>query len=396
MTDQPKVKFEPTDPLVFGLHGMGAGLPGWADELFDALDAAIKTHGYAAIQQKMAARKVASVRGLVQFVEICYGDVFQDVINHWAENAADAIKRAATIPDRDKIERAVGWLEKSGKANDAFVWTHLADVFFWLSSSYIRARVKNKVAKALTSELAKRREASKGYRFHLSLVAHSLGTTIARETLEDLYGGGWDGVRWIPELVQFDSYHAIANVSQLMNFGGAPPYNGFVRPGPSGEVAVLYFNHYHHYLDPFTIVRPFDPPNWSPNQFDDVEVRHFRDVNVHAIKHYVAHPSVHIRILRKWFNYFSVGVDEEAAAQAAYPDLAMPSGGAAAEQLASLVGRDLTQSPDLIDIVKAVSTFASTTNSRGIAVAAGSVAPGLKAPAKAKAKAKGKSGGDGK
>ena len=350
------------NPLVFGLHGMGEHDQGWSKELFDALDGAVTTFKYAAIQNELTARKKASIKDLIDFKEICYGGVFQQLLKNWAANAKDAMERSQNLPERQKIERGVGWLSKNGEPHDDFVWTHLMDVFFWLSSSYVRSMVKNEVALVLSEQVAARRKKDKGKRVYVSLVAHSLGTAVARETLNDMYSGGWVKERWTPDYLQFDSYHAIANVCELLNFSGSSAYEGYVRPAPPGGSAVLYFNDYRHKLDPFTVVRPFTPGNWSSDLYDRIDLQHIRGADVHAIKHYVVHPSVHIRILRSWFGYFCVSGEEEREAQKAFTDLPLEDPNQIvtfAEEAAALVQRDFTLSPDLVDLLKGIATFRS-------------------------------------
>lgn len=355
--------FDIENPLVFGLHGMGEHGPGWSKGLFDALDRAVADFQYSAIQTELKAKKKASVKDLVDFQEICYGGVFQNLLKNWAKNATDAIQRAQNLPEQQKIERGAGWLERNGDPNDGFVWTHLMDVFFWLTSSYVRAMVKNEVAAVLSAQVAARRKKDKGNRVQVSLVAHSLGTAVARDTLNDMYSGGWVTQRWSPDYVKLDSYHAIANVCELLSFDGVSVYDGYVRPTGGGQSAVTYFNDYRHRLDPFTFVRPFKPEGWSHDLYDQVGVQHIRGANVHAIEHYVQHPSVHIRMLRSWFGYSCISGDEERNAQLAFPDVPVndPDGIVkVVEDAASFAQRDFTLSPDLVDLLKGIATFRSS------------------------------------
>lgn len=353
------------NPLVFAVHGMGEHEEGWSSELIDALDEAVAAGKYTAIQAELKAKQKKSVKDLIDLRPITYGGVFSDLLKNWAENAKDAIDRAQDLPERQKIERGMGWLQENGESKDDFVWTHLLDVFFWLTSSYVRAMVKNVVAAELSKRVAERRKKDKGKRVQISLVAHSLGTVVVRDTLNDMYSGGWITERWSPESIQFDSYHAIANVCELLHFGGPSPYEGYVRPAPPAQSAVLYFNDYRHALDPFTLIRPFTPPDWSRQLYDQVGVQHIRGADVHAIKHYVQHPSVHIRILRSWFGYGCVSGDEESAAQAAFKDIPLNDPDQIVkivEEAAALAQRDFTLSPDLVDLLKGIATFRSLIN----------------------------------
>lgn len=353
-----------TNSLVFAIHGMGEHEKDWEKPFINVIDESIREHKYSAILKELKDRKLGSVTGLIDFKPIAYSDVFSDLLEAWADNAADAIAQSKSLPERSKIERATNWLEKEGNPNDSFVWTHLLDVFLWVTSSYVRMRVKSMVGKKLTSTYAARRTADKTRRTRISIVSHSLGTSVAMQTLHDLFAGAWGegATDWTSKDFRIDSYHTVANVSDLLNLAGDySPYDGMVRPGPPGDPGscILYFNNYRHDLDPFTLVRAFNPPNWSLDLFDSIPVRHIRDVNVHALEHYALHPSVHIRMLRSWFGYDCVSWEEEVRAQKHFPDQTNAEGKVLAKKVDTIAGlaeRNLGVSPDLLDILKSVAT----------------------------------------
>lgn len=351
-----------TNSLVFLAHGMGEYEVGWSDDFFKTLDKSIETNGYSKIQQALEDKSLESVKELIDCQELLYADVFDEIIQNWAKNAEDAIARAATLPEKNKIAQSVDWLGDSGVANDSFVWTHVLDVFFWATSSYVRSLVKNRVADSLTQNVASRMKEAGPKRFLISGMAHSLGTSVLQQTLQSLYAGEWAGQRWNPQYVQFDVYHAVANVSNLFEFVGfSSPYEGYCRPAGMGQSGVYYFNNYRHVLDPFTLVSRFSPTDWPKALYDDVEIKHIRQLNVHALEHYAQHPSVHIRILRSWFGYNCVSPEEERVAQEKFKDVptaALTARAAKALEQSNLIERNLTASPDLLDLLKAVAAYA--------------------------------------
>lgn len=350
--------FDIENALVFGLHGIDDGGPNWSDRLFKVLDEAIAAFGYSAFARELRAQQKHSVRELIDFHEINYGTVFQNVLTNWAKNAADVIESAQGLPQQREFERCMGLLEAHCDPNDRVVWPHLAGVFFWKTSSYVRAMIKNEVAAVLSAQVAARRQQDRGKRIETSLLAHGLGTAVAMETLNDMYRGGWNGARWTTQDMHFDSYHAIANVCGLLGAEPADAYDGFVRPAAAGESAVLCYYDYRHRADPFTCVRSFVPTGWPQDLYESVVVQHVRGTNVHALDHYVQHPAVHIPILRSWFGYCCIGEQEEQAARNTFPDVSLDHARAeVVDRIARLAQRELLRSSDAAELLQGIAAF---------------------------------------
>lgn len=85
------------------------------------------------------------------------------------------------------------------------------------------------------------------------------------------------------------------------------------------------FGNFHHALDPFCNVDPFDIPEKRPpdHWFHDPAIKNavyvnveipeqdIQNVNVHSLEHYLSHPSVHVPILRILCRTKSVISDED-------------------------------------------------------------------------------------
>lgn len=345
-------------PLVFLLHGMGTYQVGWESSFVKALDAAIKQHKYAALTQSGG----KSITTAMELVPINYSGYFAALIKSWQDKSQEVIALAAPAV-KPKVERAVGWLTESQMQQNSFVWTHLLDVFFWLTNNNLRNLVKNLVADTIVTAILKRRKQDEFERFRTSLVSHSLGTAVAHHTIHDIAAGAWkSGVNgFAPNWFHFDTLHTVANVSKLLDFdANYPVYDGFVRPGAFGDPAsyTLYFCDYRHPLDPFCLPTPFKPNNWPVALFDAQQPSHVHQLDVHALEHYVANPVVHTRLLRGWFGYDCITPKEELDALNSFKMVKQPGKSAGAEQLAASIAQTVGTSPDLIDILKGVALIA--------------------------------------
>lgn len=96
-------------------------------------------------------------------------------------------------------------------------------------------------------------------------------------------------------------------------------YESIVRPGPvedPSSYCATYWN-VRHEVDPVPYPRMFEPVGWK--DYTSILVRHYREVNVHNLSHYLLHPRVHIPIFNKVVSRKAVPREEEIAAIDQYP-----------------------------------------------------------------------------
>ena len=118
----------------------------------------------------------------------------------------------------------------------------------------------------------------------------------------------------------------VANVSKLLE-NNADVYRETTvvpaeRIGQAGRVCLNYLS-FNNKLDIFTLPKPFDPhdvPAWEiardTGRFRDVSsIRHAHQVNVHALDHYLLHPSVHIPLFRSLVGRGAISAAEARRAQ---------------------------------------------------------------------------------
>lgn len=338
-------------PLVFLIHGMGVHKKGWSNDFVNKLTECAGTFQY--FNGKV-------LGDLVDFQEVTYDNYFTKALENWNTNAAKIL--ALSAPNqRELVEKALGWIEGCSVQQDNFTWTHVADVLLWRLAPYLKNPIKNHIAEQITGKIIERIHLSPGKSVRCSVISHSLGTSVAHETLEDLARGSWSSGTngFDPSFFHFENLHMIANVSRILQTEHYPVYSGKVHPGPFGD-ANSYCCHYYtyrHELDPFTWVLPF-LPSWSVNLFDDKQVSHIHQLNVHDMLHYLVHPRVHITILRSLLGYKVVNGAEELSALTQFKNINLPPDQIKIIQdKAKLAAEALGASPDIIDVLKGLALY---------------------------------------
>ncbi|HEX6812136.1 MAG TPA: hypothetical protein VF384_10975 [Planctomycetota bacterium] len=212
----------------------------------------------------------------VAFAEITYDHVFEQGFRQRWQNLAGALDDAS-VPA--PVRTVLSELSQSPDARlPAFVWTHSLDFILWYSFAQARqaviAEVGLQIAEALRK--AQREEAD------VHILAHSLGTSVAHDTLlclaaspdtQNAFDPKHGGYRWA-------SYVSVANVSRVMGALQSPSDDldaDAFRPHSSrvqGKDLVATFVNVRHQLDPFTFPRRFKP-EWPSPPYWPIEVDRF-------------------------------------------------------------------------------------------------------------------------
>ena len=152
------------------LHGMGTHGSDWADDAKDSLEGLYQNYG---------------VLGRFDFEErfrceaITYGNVFEQIVTNWATMSGE-ILASGQLGSAGEVRSLVDWLENAGETDDNFLWTHVADVALYRFFPLVRQRVKAQVANRIFAIL---QEAIDDGDSDWSVIAHSLGTAVAHDTL---------------------------------------------------------------------------------------------------------------------------------------------------------------------------------------------------------------------
>ena len=366
--------------VLFIFHGMGAHAQdivgveddGWADGVKKLL------------REKAEQFSVFGDGGfdeLVELVPVTYDQVFHTILKSWDKSATALGKYLAGAP----IEPLLTWMEGISDDEASFFWTHIVDVllyrFFAQARDHVQTRVASKMVVKIVSELEAVDWDMNEVRF--SVLAHSLGTAVAHDALHKLAttpipdgtAPGKPNTALMPPDFRFHSYFAVANVSRVL----WPKHERVeietrVRPTSGGLSADRYYLHqafrnFRHVADPVPAFWRFGPTDWG-SRYMNVDVRHYRDINIHDLAHYLEHPGVYVRIFAGLLGNDVISGQEIEAAANAWSEYEGPLATAqrdlvtlTEQALNKIAGAHSGDAPDLasglVDVAKELTRWAS-------------------------------------
>jgi pimeloyl-ACP methyl ester carboxylesterase len=296
--------------VILLVHGMGVHGSDWAKDAIAGLTKAAKTYQ---LDGKLGA---TIKKGAVAIKTVEYDSQFTQILGRWGNDSrtlADYIAaNSLAVP-----ANLISWLNNADNTENNFLWSHVIDVilyrFFSEITTSVRVHVMQQIAQAWKDALDIDSTA------RVTIVAHSLGTSVAHDSLALLSTKppqGCDG--FLAGDRRLAGIFMVANVSreletlpQVYDSTIAPPS---VR-GSNAYTAELF--NVHHELDPFTAPRPFKPA-WGGNDYSDITTTAIREFNTHSFERYIDDPRFHVPLLRSIFGFDAVSEPASAAAIAAY------------------------------------------------------------------------------
>ena len=286
------------------IHGMGAHpVDAWAKRVVDKLVDVSKRYDFF---------RNHPLDTLVEFVPVNYDHVFDKVLDNWARDSKKITDFAHSIklPDADSLS----WLEQAGRRETDFFWSSCADVllyrFFNVVRNDIRINVIKQLEEIIDREIARNNTATP----MCSVLAHSLGTTVAHDCFH-LLGTGMPGIPnpYAPDHFKIQNFFMVANTSNLLQTDIDPYRNSLVRPGIQSDAHSCCYQYYNfrNEFDPFALTGKFNPnPVWGQG-YHDISINHIHQVNVHDWLTYLENPRVHLPVLLSLSWYKAVKVSEQ-------------------------------------------------------------------------------------
>jgi len=262
--------------------------------------------------------------------------VYDDIFSETRQRAKDdfAAFKTAVLGQFDAAEKAyrdaVGneldkYANMIGSGSDDFIWTHILDVILYRFSATIRMGIDVSVAKQILATTSNQP--------HLtwSVIAHSLGTSVAHNTLNKLHNTGFPGIPPLSPLAsRCNTLAMVSNVSRVLQRDTAKVYETDVRPGSAaaGRLCSYYLNA-RHKLDLLTVPKSFEPGLWpDAASFSTERYQHIRPSHihfesdqlsrVHDLDHYLENPRVHVPLFRSILGRGIVGDEEYRSAKARF------------------------------------------------------------------------------
>jgi hypothetical protein len=338
--------------MLFLIHGMGKHGTPWAE------DAAGPATTLAALSARYAhfAERIP-LADLVEVVPVRYDEVFREAIGRWRGEAGAAANAAAYDPGEVLTSVLSGFQDAS---EESFWWSHVADAVMYRCLGWYRQRVRTHVIAQIAERIEQAWAADGTAR--CSVVAHSLGTAVAHDSVHLLGTHRWGHAAnpFHPSHWRFQHLVMLANTSRLLQLPDdqvPTAYSSIVRPGPVEDpksYCASYWNVRHDH-DLVAVPRQFAPVGWR-KEFSTLVVDHYHDANIHGFSHYLVNPRVHVPLLRRLTKTSAITPQEEVAAVDAFQRFRIPQLEKARAHLKQLqaLALDLPDAPDAQSIAHAL------------------------------------------
>jgi len=313
------------------VHGMGQAKAGeFQQQFIDGMKAALKLYDVSASFFKKTNELKFAGKGFTLH-EFAYNQKFEDK-RKAAEEAAGTLRAkidAIAIESGNKtrlLNALVDMNEWFGTGD--FFQTHWVDVLlyrFTVVGEAIRVELGSQIA-----NLLKTTGVSSG---DVHIVAHSLGTSVAHDTLDKLYTDGvtdpktGEPHRLDPDAHRLSSINFFANVSRVLE-AGTDVSKSAVKPGADG--CTHMYTQYNHKLDPIPRVKEFAPGygEWvNDDAFDFAymyrEADAITDANVHGFGHYLLDPHNHVPFIETALGAGSVFRGKKTEGKKAFRELSL-------------------------------------------------------------------------
>lgn len=281
--------------VIFLVHGMGEFSTGWSDDTKKQIKSLYSAYQIA---------KEFPFDVFFRFEEITYGKRFDSLRKQWGTNSKAVL---ATLQANGLQKGAANELAKYGSlpAADNFLATHLLDVFLYRFIPQVAEEVRTGVASTILKSLL---DGPSDDIPTWSLVAHSLGTSVAHDTLHALYTEEIDG-RTLAGITKARVVAMVSNVSRLLEEKSVDVYRSVVHPGAQPDDGVCrYFLNIKHEWDPFPRPQEFRPLDDWPDvltrqqgRYVPITINAFQSKDIHSLPHYLANPSVHVPLFNRMF-----------------------------------------------------------------------------------------------
>jgi hypothetical protein len=301
--------------LLFILHGMGVHDTDWATPTVDHLQKIPSDYGYEWFDAN------GPLEDHVKCVPISYDHAFTELLAQWAESADELEQFGDT--EGVGIVKSLSFLHGASPAEQQFFWTSVVDVLLYRLFPIVTANVRRIVRDEITKRFTE--EAAAGSIVDVSIMAHSLGTSVAHDSLsilatQPIQTPAGPNQSFMLGNFQFKRIFQVANVSRVLQTTPAvlaSPIHPFTAD-PATSYTRGFLNFKHRY-DLFTMVRPFTAPAaWGGGFLEPAGINRILGFNVHDLDHYLENPRVHVPILRQLIDPAVVTPDEEADALGAY------------------------------------------------------------------------------
>jgi hypothetical protein len=273
--------------VLFLVHGMGFSLDEAAGDGAWHLGAERALHEAWSLFPTLAARPFEDY---IELVPLTYDNVFRGYLSG-VSSGAERVR--AALGDKE-YAKVAGTIAGADADEESFFWANAADVMLYRWGGDMFRSVHVELGKQIAERVRRAWALPSPSATQFSVLSHSLGTATVHGALNRLGGGriaGSDALK-LGGNFNIHCYVALANVSRLLFRGSGSMYDQtIIRPQLTGPRYVRKFLNVRHVADPISAPLRFAPRDWGPG-YSQLDVRHLRDANVHALQHFLVNPRV--------------------------------------------------------------------------------------------------------
>ena len=202
----------------------------------------------------------------LDLVPVHYDHIFSMLYQQWADEVGKLKTHLAAFSGlTDKLEPLIKIAESpaNGVAEDNFFYTHILDVLWYWGNTLVQDKIIADVADQIISDVAKH-YGKAGHTF--SIVAHSLGTSVAHKVIQALwtqpeYANRIDNASSLSQVLKFRVLMQVSNTSFVLSANRDQHYQTQVKPSAIGNRGVCrtMINVSNRY-DLISETVPFTPP----------------------------------------------------------------------------------------------------------------------------------------
>lgn len=272
--------------VVFLLHGVGRHEEGWASAFQTRFKGLVK--GLEADGEFDPDPLIDELENTV-FCELWYDDLYQKFVEVMLEREEEFIA-ALKFAGLTKLAKAF----TANSDDENFARDNIFDVLLYRVMPEHRLMTRKKLALAIMSVVQENGIDDVEY----TLIAHSLGTAVAHDTLQELATENGSPLKF-GLMFSFRNLMMLANTSALLR-NDFDPRESLVRPyiaqGDPGYVR-FYWN-FSHKWDPIAQIYGYEGymKGQPSKRYNYTTISHFQSANIHGMTHYFNDPAVHIRM----------------------------------------------------------------------------------------------------
>lgn len=229
----------------------------------------------------------------IEVVPIFYDTVFESYLQEFSDISKAVFSDALKINQSEK-QHIADKLTEAEQHERHFVLSYLLDVLLY-KMSIVKEEVNSLVAKQLYERIAKGSTADE-----FGIVAHSLGTRVINDTLQNIITGRADQANFYAQGYRLKFLMQISDVTDLfglpLHHDPFPPKNVYSRD------AYDYLRTVTNRFDPIARIIPTRLTHWPEGRaheqllgrpiYKDLLLDHVHETNVHGLTHYMLHPQI--------------------------------------------------------------------------------------------------------